>query len=59
MMLELNQLEAELLKKILVEDLEEARVEEHHAKNIGFKADVQSRGKLAQGLIDRLESLAG
>ncbi len=57
MQLELSKLEAEHLEKLLNGDLEEARVEVHHAKNISFKSELQAREKLVQGVLDRLRSL--
>ena len=56
MQLELSKLEAEHLEKLLNGDLEEARVEVHHAKNIEYKAHLQGREKLVQALIDRLKA---
>jgi len=55
MKLDVNSEEAELLKLLLEKDIGETRVEVHHAKNIDFKALLQTREKLLQALIDRLK----
>jgi hypothetical protein len=54
MNLELSKDEAELLKALLLAEKEEERVELHHAKNIEFKAGLQTRKQLIQGLLKRL-----
>jgi hypothetical protein len=51
MKLELTTEEADLLKSLLLAEEEEKRVEMHHAKNIEFKAELQAREKLIQGLL--------
>ena len=56
MKLELKPEEADLLKILLEKDIEEARVEVHHAKNIEFKAHLQEREKLAQSLVARIKA---
>jgi hypothetical protein len=54
MRLDVNIEETELLRLLLEKDIEETRVEVHHAKNIDFKAQLQSREKVLQALLDRL-----
>jgi hypothetical protein len=54
MNLELTREEADLLKLLLLAEIEEKRVEMHHAKNIEFKAELQAREKLLQGILKRL-----
>lgn len=54
MRLDLNLEEMELLRILLEKDIEETRVETHHAKNIDFKAQLQARERLLQGLLERL-----
>lgn len=56
MKLELKPDEADLLKVLLEKDIGETRVEVHHAKNIEFKAHLQGREKILQGLIDRIKA---
>jgi hypothetical protein len=46
--------EAGLLKVILLAELEEKRVEMRHAKNADFKAELLSREKIIQGILDRI-----
>jgi hypothetical protein len=53
--LELNGQEAELLKLLLVKELEETRVEIHHAKNIEFKTGLGPREHALRHLIGRIE----
>jgi hypothetical protein len=54
MNLELNGEEAALLKVLLLSELEEKRVEMHHAKNNDFKAELLAREKIIQGILARL-----
>jgi len=53
MNIELSQEETELLKLLLLAELEEKRVEIHHARNIEFKAELQKREKLIQEIVKR------
>jgi len=52
---ELSPQEMEFLRMLLAKELEETRVEVHHAKNIEFKGQLQAREKLLQALLERLE----
>jgi len=54
MKLELSAQEAELLKSLLSKDLDDAKVEMHHTKNIEFKSVLQERERLVQSLAARL-----
>jgi hypothetical protein len=56
MRLELKAEEAELLKLLLEKDLGETRVEIHHARNMDYKAHLQDREKLVQGVIAQFTS---
>jgi hypothetical protein len=56
MNLELSKEEADLLKVILLGELEDKRVEMHHAKNIEFKAELLAREKVLEGILGRLGS---
>jgi len=42
-----------LLKMLLQAELEEKRVEIHHARNIDYKAELQKQEQLIQGIADR------
>jgi hypothetical protein len=53
MNIELNASEADLLKMILLAELEEKRVEIHHAKNIEYKAELQKQEKQLQEIVKR------
>ena len=53
MNIEMSREEADLLKMILLAELEEKRVEIHHAKNIEFKAELQKREKVLQEIVKR------
>ena len=53
---ELSPQEMELLKMLLAKEMEETRVEMHHAKNIEFKAHLQTREKLIHGLLERFSA---
>ena len=46
MMIELNQEEVELLKVLLLAELEEKRVEIHHARNAEFKVELQKQEEI-------------
>jgi hypothetical protein len=54
MNLTLNADEAALLKVLLLAELEDKRVEMHHAKNLEFKNELLNREKLIQAIIGRL-----
>lgn len=54
MRLDVNPEETELLRLLLEKDIEETRVEVHHAKNIDYKAQLQSREKVLQSLLGRM-----
>jgi hypothetical protein len=58
MKLELNTAETELVTLLLVKELEETRVEVHHAKRIEYKEELQTREKLVQRIIERLHQTA-
>ena len=55
MLLELANPEVDLLRLLLVTDLEETRVEERHARNIEFKAGLEAREGQIRILLGRLE----
>ncbi|HNX93595.1 MAG TPA: hypothetical protein PKL14_00410 [Holophaga sp.] len=54
MMIELNQEEVELLKVLLLAELEEKRVEIHHARNAEFKLELQKQEALISRVVARL-----
>lgn len=54
MELRLNKEEAEALRVILLAELEEKRVELHHARNIDYKTGLQAREKLIQSLLAKM-----
>lgn len=56
MRLEMNPEEVDLVKMLLAKDIEETRVEVHHAKNIDYKTHLQAREKVLLSLFDRLKS---
>jgi len=56
MRLEMNPEEVDLVKMLLTKDIEETRVEIHHAKNIDYKTHLQAREKVLLSLFDRLKS---
>lgn len=58
MRLDLNNEEADLLKLLLTKDIEETRVEVHHAKNNDFKLQLQAHERAAQSLVERLQGKA-
>lgn len=53
MNLELTSEEADLLKIILLAELEDKRVEMRHAKNMEFKTELQIREKRIEGILER------
>ena len=55
MKIELSPQELDFLRMLLAKELEETRVERHHAKNIDFKAQLQERERLIQGMLERFE----
>ena len=55
MQLELKDQEAELLKLLLLKELEETRVEFRHAKNIDFKLGLGERETALRHLMGVLE----
>jgi hypothetical protein len=54
MQMELVDQEAELLTLLLVKELEETRVEVHHARNMDFKLGLESRESALRVLIHKL-----
>jgi hypothetical protein len=54
MKLELQDPESELLRLLLVKELEETRVEVRHARNIDYKASLSGREVLLRGLLERM-----
>jgi hypothetical protein len=55
MSVDLSPEEAELLKTLLLAEIEVKRVEMHHAKNIDYKAELQNQAKLLHGILKRFE----
>jgi len=55
MKIELSTQELDFLKMILAKEVEETRVEAHHAKNIDFKAQLLARAQMVHDLAERLE----
>ena len=55
MLLELANPEVDLLRLLLVKELEETRVEERHARNCEFKAGLEAREGQIRILLGRLE----
>ena len=49
----LNPEEVELLKTLLLAELEGKRVEVHHARNIDYKAELQKQERLLQEILKR------
>jgi hypothetical protein len=45
----------DFLRMLLAKEQEETRVEVHHTKNSEYKAQLQAREKLLQGLRERFE----
>jgi hypothetical protein len=54
MVLELASRETELIRELLVQDLEETRVEERRAVNAEYKTRLQAREHLEQELLGRM-----
>jgi len=54
MALELSTEEAELLKTLLLAELESKRVEQHHARNNDYKAELQKQERIIQGMLKQL-----
>lgn len=46
--------EAELLRTMLLAEVEVKRVEMHHARNIDYKAELQKQQKVLQEILQRL-----
>ena len=59
MRLELMDQDAELLKMLLVKELEETRVEVHHARNMDFKAGLEAREGMLRHLIAKFGTPEG
>lgn len=57
--LELNGAEAHLVELLLVKELEETRVEVHHARNLAFKSELQDRERLVTGILEQVRHLVG
>ncbi len=55
MKIELSTQELDFLKMLLAKEVEETRVEAHHAKNIEFKAHLQARAQMIHDLVERME----
>lgn len=56
MRLDVNPEEADLLKLLLLKDVEETRVEIHHAKNIDYKTHLLDREKVLLALVERIKA---
>lgn len=54
MLLELAEPELDLLRMLLLKELEETRVEMHHARNIDFKAGLEAREGHLRALLGRI-----
>ncbi len=54
MNLELKPDETELLRTMLLAEVEAKRVEMHHARNIDYKAELQEQEKVLQEILRRL-----
>jgi hypothetical protein len=52
---EFSNQESELLKFLLLKEIEETRVEIHHAKNMDFKANLTSRLETLHAILGKLE----
>ena len=57
--LELSEREAELVELLLTKELEETRVEVHHARNMEFKEELRDREHLVHQLLHRLRAPVG
>jgi len=55
MIMELAEQEADLLKLLLVKELEETRVEVHHARNLDFKLGLEAREASLKSLLNRFQ----
>ncbi|WP_306601985.1 hypothetical protein [Geothrix sp. 21YS21S-2] len=55
MIMELAEQEADLLKLLLVKELEETRVEVHHARNMDFKLGLEAREANLKSLLNRFQ----
>jgi hypothetical protein len=55
MNVELTAEEAELLRTLLLAEIEAKRVELHHARNIDYKAELQKQQKVIQDIAKRFE----
>lgn len=55
MKLEISEPELDLLQVLLVKELEETRVEIHHARNMDYKIGLEEREGLLRKLMGRLE----
>lgn len=55
MIMELAEQEADLLKLLLVKELEETRVEVHHARNMDFKLGLEGREASLKSLLNRFQ----
>lgn len=53
MNLEIKDSEAELLRLLLMKELEETRVEIRHARNMDYKAGLEQREGALKGLLER------
>ena len=56
MNLDLNPTEAGLIHLLLNKELEETRVEIHHARSMEYKAELQGREQLVARLLERFKS---
>jgi hypothetical protein len=54
MHVELNPEETDLLRQLLLAEVEGKRVEIHHARNADYKAELQRQERLIQGVLKRL-----
>jgi hypothetical protein len=54
MKVELLDQEAELLRLLLTKELEETRVEVHHARNMDYKSGLVAREGLIRTVLERL-----
>jgi hypothetical protein len=55
MNLELDPEQTSLVKVLLLAELEEKRVEMHHAKNTEFKAELLHREKTIQAILEKFK----
>lgn len=54
MTVELTRDEAELLRAMLVAEVEMKRVEQHHARNIDYKAELKQAERVLANLLERI-----